>query len=194
MRKITTPLFCIIFLISCADSQNRNIVYSLQDGYKAFIQDTLASNESLAKEQAIYLAKNYGDDGINMHAPGIKEWLSNKGINYDSVKEKGIREIEDTYVQKNEPEPYEKIHIAFEGFPNIEVIKPLLESVMTRYNIIINNDNILKCANVLITLKNDSKVGVTEMDILKHIYQKGTSKIDYATQAAISYTYLESTK
>lgn len=78
--------------------------------------------------------------------------------------------------------------------PDIDKVKPLLETTMTRYNIVINNDNVLKCANVLVVLKNDSKVGVIEMDILKHIYQTGSSSGDYATQAAISATYLEQTK
>jgi hypothetical protein len=197
MKIIHILTLCTIILEACSnnqDSQNESIVYSLFDGYKAFVQDTLMLKDSLAKEQAVYLAKNYVEDGINKHAPGIKQWLLNKGINYDSVKQKGRQEIDYAYSQQNASEPYEKIHIAFEGFPDIESVKPLLEAVMKRHNITINNENILKCANVLVVFKNDSKVGVTEMEILKHIYQKGSSSIDYPTQAAVSYTYLETTK
>lgn len=113
-----------------------------------------------------------------------------------------MQDIDDRYnsnslhdgIAGNANDAYEKIHIAFEGMPEIDKVKPLLETTMSRYNIIINNENVLKCANVLVALKNDSKVGVTEMDILKHMYQKGSSNVDYATQAAISATHLEQTK
>ena len=69
-------------------------------------------------------------------------------------------------------DPYEVIHIAFEGFPDKEDVQPMLEAVMKRYNMTVTNDNIIKVGNMLVTLRQDSKVGVTEMEILKHIYQK----------------------
>lgn len=180
----------------------------MQGGYKAFIEDTLNHKDSLAQEQALYLARNYGDDGISEYASGIKPWLIKKGIDYDSVHRKAIQDLnEEDSLRKQSAEnslhngipgkaddAYQKIHIAFEGMPEIEKVKPLLDAVMERYNIVINNDNVLKCANVLVVMKNNSKVGVTEMDILKHMYQTGNSSVDYATQAAISATYLEQTK
>lgn len=199
-------------LLSCnnstTNSANQDIVYDLQSGYKAFIEDTLNHNDSLAQEQALYLARTYGDDGIIKYALGIKPWLKNKGIDYDSVYKKGIQDLNEQDSLKkqsaenslhngiggNADDAYGKIHIAFEGMPDTEKVKPLLEAVMNRYNIVINNDNVLRCANVLVVLKKDSKVGVTEMDILKHMYQSGSSSVDYATQAAISATYLEQTK
>lgn len=211
--KFSSILLSIIILFSCNSNNSDNageqeIVYSLQDGYKAFVKDTTNHNDSLAREQAIYLARTYGNDGINQYASGIKEWLKNKGINYDSVQKKAAQDITDRAEQQkqmqenslhygvegNTDDAFEKIHIAFEGMPEIEKVKPILEAVMTRYNIVINNDNVLKCANVLVTMKNESKIGVTEMEVLKHMYQRGSSGVDYATQAAISATYLEQTK
>lgn len=91
-------------------------------------------------------------------------------------------------------DPYEVIHIAFEGFPDKEVVQPMLEEVMKRYNMAITNDNILKVGNMLIVLQKESKVGVTEMEILKHIYQKGSSSITLPEQAAISSLLLEQSK
>ncbi len=91
-------------------------------------------------------------------------------------------------------DPYEVIHIAFEGFPDKEVVQPMMEAVMKRYNMTITNDNILKVGNMLVVLKQESKVGVTEMDILKHIYQKGSASVTLPEQAGISSTILEATK
>lgn len=91
-------------------------------------------------------------------------------------------------------DPYEVIHIAFEGFPDKEVVQPMMEAVMKRYNMTITNDNILKVGNMLVVLKQESKVGVTEMDILKHIYQKGSASITLPEQAGISSVLLEQSK
>jgi hypothetical protein len=212
MIKITILLISISVFVSCNNksnqSSNQEITYDLEGGYKAFMEDTTSNNDSLAKEQALYLVENYGEDGITQLAPGIKPWLKTKGMDYDSIHKKVIQDREDFDKRRKETEAnslhngisgnaddaYEKIHVAFEGMPDIDKVKPMLEAVMTRYNIVINNDNVLKCANVLVTLKNDSKIGVTEMDILKHMYQRGSASVDYPTQAAISSQYLEETK
>lgn len=91
-------------------------------------------------------------------------------------------------------DPYEVIHIAFEGFPDKEDVQPMLEAVMKRYNMTVTNDNIIKVGNMLVTLRQDSKVGVTEMEILKHIYQKGSSSLTLPEQAGISSVLLEQSK
>lgn len=213
MKIILFPLLTLVFL-SCASkssessNNNEDLVYDLKDGYAAFIKDTTQHKDSLAAVQAVYLARTYGDDGITEHATGIKKWLMVRGLNYDSIHKQALVDLkrQDT-LQKNAEEyllhnglegntddAYEKIHLAFEGMPEVERVKPLLDAVMKRYNITINNSNVLKCANVLMVMKKASKVGVTEMEVLKHIYQKGTSTIDYPTQAAMSATYLEQSK
>lgn len=91
-------------------------------------------------------------------------------------------------------DPYEVIHIAFEGFPDKEDVQPMLEVVMKRYDMTVTNDNIIKVGNMLVTLRQDSKVGVTEMEILKHIYQKGSSSLTLPEQAGISSVLLEQSK
>lgn len=102
-----------------------------------------------------------------------------------------------TQSTKSTNELYEKIHIAFEGEPEIEKIKPLLEAVMVNYKLPITYENIEEVGDCLVYLRQHSKVGVTEMDILKHIYQKGTNNLnlkndeDFKRQAAFSFSQLE---
>lgn len=89
---------------------------------------------------------------------------------------------------------YEIMESAFVDYPTESEIKPMMESVMKTYSMQITEDNLLKVANMLVSLRKNSKVGVTEMDILKHIYQNKTSNVPLAEQAAISFTYLEMSK
>lgn len=196
--------FCSLLIGSCISKSRKPanteiITYGLEEGYKAFVEDTTSHNDSLATAQALFLVKEYGDDGITQVAPGTKSWLKARRIDGDSVRNKASQDRKDfTKERENSPgntdDAYEKLHIAFEGMPEVEKIKPLLDAVMTRYNVVINNENVLKTANVLVVFKSESKVGATEMDMLKHIYQKGSLGGDYVTQAAISSLYLEGTK
>lgn len=94
----------------------------------------------------------------------------------------------------SEKDPYEMMHIAFEGSPEISTIKPMIESIMDRYNMSKTNDNILKVGNMLVSLRQSSAVGVTEMELLKHIYQHGSDQITLGEQAGISATLLEISK
>lgn len=93
----------------------------------------------------------------------------------------------------DETDEYEIIRVSFDGYPDKNEVQPMLEDVMKRYSYTIDRDNILKVANILVTLKKMSKIGVTEMEILKHMYQKASLN-DLATQAALSATILETTK
>lgn len=88
---------------------------------------------------------------------------------------------------------YEVIETTFNGNPSKEEIQPMLEAVMQRCSMETNRQNILSAANVLLVLRKKSVVGVTEMDILKHMYQKGISN-SFETQAALSATILETSK
>jgi len=91
-------------------------------------------------------------------------------------------------------DPYYIMSVAFVGRPKEDVIKPLMEAVMKRYQLSINRDNLLKCASALVSLRKESTIGVTEMQILKHMYQKGVSKTTFPKQAALSASILELTK
>lgn len=91
-------------------------------------------------------------------------------------------------------DPYEKICYVFVGKPNKSKVQPLLEAVMKKHNLAVNNENIMKAASCLLTLRKKSTIGITEMEILKHMYQKGTSKLTFPDQAAISSVLLEKSK
>lgn len=90
--------------------------------------------------------------------------------------------------------PYEIMSVAFEGSPRESEIKPMLEAVMDKYNFTVTDENCLKVGNMLVELRKMSAVGVTEMDILKHMYQNGSDDVTIDQQAAVSATILETTK
>ena len=96
--------------------------------------------------------------------------------------------------ENDKPTAYEMMETAFEGFPSESEIKPMMEDVMKTYNMQVTEENLLKVANMLVVLRKESKVGVTEMEILKHMYQNGSSSISLAEQAAISSVLLETSK
>jgi hypothetical protein len=186
----------------------------LDEAYTSFKKFKDASHMKDATINAATLV--YQLDPSSKEAKECKEWAIQQGTTIDNlIKEDSIKRTNaPKYTQQemdsiskaannyllyhgiagNADEAFEKIHIAFGGMPDIEKVKPLLEAVMNRYKIVINNDNVLKVANVLVALKNESKVGVTEMEILKHIYQNGLTGVDYPTQAGLSAGLLEQYK
>jgi len=91
-------------------------------------------------------------------------------------------------------DPYEVMHVAFEGSPSISKIKPMIEAIMERYNMPKTNDNILKVGNMLVSMRQSSTVGLTEMELLKHIYVHGSDQVTLAQQAGISATLIETSK
>lgn len=93
-----------------------------------------------------------------------------------------------------EKDPYEIMEVAFEGSPEISKIKPMLEAVIEKYDLPKTDEYRLKVGSMLVSLRKASAVGVTEMEILKHIYQHGSNKISLPDQAGISATLLETSK
>ncbi|MGB4204101.1 MAG: hypothetical protein WBJ84_00595 [Bacteroidales bacterium] len=93
-----------------------------------------------------------------------------------------------------EKDPYEIMEVAFEGYPDISKIKPMLEAVLEKYDLPKTDEYRLKVGSMLVSLRKESVVGVTEMEILKRIYQHGSNQISLPVQAAISATILESKK
>ncbi len=96
---------------------------------------------------------------------------------------------------KNEnPSAYELMETAFVGNPVKNDIQPMMERVMQRHKLDVNEENLQKVGSMLVTLRKASDAGVTEMEILEHIYQNGSDKLTLSEQAGISATLLESTK
>ena len=77
------------------------------------------------------------------------------------------------------PEPgigaYDTIAAAFKGRPEAKSVKQLMDTVLRQCNMEVSRDNVMRFANDLEARRKNSKVGATEMDILKEMYQHGTS-------------------
>lgn len=117
--------------------------------------------------------------------------LSN--MNFDDFKKSDKDEKMITFDSpaKSNIEAYELLSGAFENRPSTDQIRKLIDRVMENHRLEINYVNINKCGSTLIRVKELSAIGVTEMDILKHMYQYGDHTKDFPTQAAISASYLE---
>ncbi len=89
---------------------------------------------------------------------------------------------------------YEKMEVAFIGKPNKNEIQPILEKVMKFHGINVTEENLERTGSVLVTLRKESKSGITEMDILNHMNRNGVSQFSFPDQAAVSFTLLESTE
>jgi len=61
------------------------------------------------------------------------------------------------------------LHEVFKGKPERAATKKLMTAVMTRYNIEENHENLDRCGSALLSMKKSSAIGVTEMQILKHM-------------------------
>ena len=70
---------------------------------------------------------------------------------------------------KSADEAFEMLPIVFEGNPSLESVKKLLSAVMDKYHLEINYENINRCGSAVLGLRQASAVGVTEMDLLKHM-------------------------
>lgn len=222
MKQILSLFIVVFFLQSCNKKYSFEIIKednNTTDGSpRTYFEkkDIKAKNDSLAYRSAyksFLFSKKTSED--YQEAYGRK--LFDNVIDFELYDEKGVRVdnivlsdkdeieeqimLEENYFSNSskqtkeiEVPPYEMMEVAFEGYPSREEIKPLLETVMTRYGFEITDKNLLRCASVLVTLRKESILGITEMDILKHMYQKGSDGIDYPTQAAISFRILESSK
>ena len=66
---------------------------------------------------------------------------------------------------------YEQFQTVFKGNPRAEEIQKLMDAIIEQYGM--ENTDKLKnqIASALLGMSNDSAVGVTEMDIMKYMYQ-----------------------
>lgn len=190
MNQFFKALLISIAALSCKQQSKEQQI--MDESYRTFLQDS-TTHIGLIVDIARSIAQGHYDEEKRQTA---RQWLLDNNISLyaSSAQNASSREVNLTQIPGDNSNAIEKIHIAFDGMPDEESVKKLIEAVMHRYGIIINNENTLRVANVLVTLKNESKVGVTEMDILKHIYQKGTNQLQFSEQAALSATILETNK
>jgi uncharacterized phage-associated protein len=94
----------------------------------------------------------------------------------------------------NNTTPYEQFHVVFSGNPSVEEIQNLMDAIIDQYGM--ENTDKLKhqIASALLSMRNESAIGVTEMDIMKYMYQN--PKLDKPLPNAIAEAsfILEKTK
>ena len=88
---------------------------------------------------------------------------------------------------------YDTIASAFKGNPKAENVKQLIDTVLKQCNMEVTRDNVTHFAKKLVEKRKANKGGMTEMNILKEMYQHGTSA-DLATRLGTAATKLEQTK
>ena len=71
---------------------------------------------------------------------------------------------------------YDTIAAYFKGKPTTDTVKQLMDIVLKQCNMEVTRDNVMHFANELEVSRKNSKSGKTEIDILKEMYQHGTSK------------------
>jgi len=91
---------------------------------------------------------------------------------------------------KSADEAFEMLPIVSEGNPSLESVKKLLSDVMDKYHLEVNYENINRCGSAVLSLREASAVGVTEMELLKHMYQEGDDRLSFPEQAGVSATIL----
>lgn len=144
---------------------------------------------------------------------------TNQEIATKQAKPEGIRHVESPVIEKEtiptvvvEPETYVpdtptettyepaiannflKLSVVFEGEPDEKVLRPMMEYVMNRHNMAITAESVMRVGDALFVLRKASLVGVTEMDILKFVYQKGSTKLTLDQNFALAATLLETSK
>lgn len=84
-------------------------------------------------------------------------------------------------------DPYEMMHSVFIGNPEI---KPLVEGVLKKYTLPATDEYRLKVGSMLLSLRKYNEGKITEMELLKHIYQYGSNRISLPDQAGLSVIIL----
>jgi len=89
---------------------------------------------------------------------------------------------------KNYVPAYVKMATVFIGSPSQSRIKSVLEPVMESHNMDVDEDNLLKCANVLVALRKSSEGKVTEMEILDYMRRSKINQVTFAEHAALAFS------
>lgn len=114
--------------------------------------------------------------------------------NKNPIKSKTKKNAHAGYVDLGGKTAYEIMSVAFEGFPREKEIKPMMDEVLMRYGQPINDQSRIKFGDMLVLFRKNSLVGMTEMEILKHMYQRGSSSRTLQDQAIFSAGLIETTK
>lgn len=96
--------------------------------------------------------------------------------------------------QTREDSIYLSMHETFVGKPDTAIIKPLVKRLLAKYGSELFDDDPAMLGQMTTEFRKMSVVGVTEMDILKHIYQHGDRCEPLDKNIVMSYMRLEKRK
>lgn len=88
--------------------------------------------------------------------------------------------------------PFEAMELAFEGNPSQRQIRAALDPVMEQFDLPLTDENYERAGSTLVSLRQSSEKGVTEMDILAEMALLETgSDLTFAEAAALTFAGLE---
>lgn len=127
---------------------------------------------------------------IAIIARGESPTDTNESVSSESEVKEVLQDGEDKVANMS---ALEQMEIAFIGSPSKEKIKEKLDLALQFYSTDITEENYSRAASSLIALRKESKVGVTEMEILDYMigsYVEGTN-MSFPDMAGISFSALE---
>lgn len=92
---------------------------------------------------------------------------------------------------KTVEDAYDICEVAFVGKPERREMQVYIESVLNRYNMSIEYDNILKLGNALVELRKQNKVGITEMRLLRYLNESPIKGLQLGQELGYAATLLE---
>lgn len=88
-------------------------------------------------------------------------------------------------------DPYLVMNATFTGNPDRETLQMLIIPLMERHDMMVNNTNLMRVANVLHSLKENSRYGISEMQILLHANRNHIKGIPISEQLGVAAAALE---
>lgn len=117
----------------------------------------------------------------------VKQIAEFKAANIEKQKEEVVEDTETA----DTSDPYYIMHIAFEGQPGQAELATLINEVLQQHNEEVNDRNAIGLGNALVVMRKESKKGVTEMEILRHMHRVGANKMKLSEQVGLSASLLE---
>lgn len=121
----------------------------------------------------------------------LDQWSKSKS-NYDSKNSNSYYSTNSTNNRHGPADvsAYVKMSTVFIGSPSQQKIKNLLEPVMRLHDMDINEDNLIKCADVLVALRKSSEGKISEIEILDYMNRSKIDQISFGDHAAIAFTFI----
>lgn len=94
---------------------------------------------------------------------------------------------------EEKPPAYEQFHDVFRGSPEVQDIQNLMDAILDQYQMEKNELNKQKFGSALLKMQQISPTGITEMEIMKYMYQHPDTSLSLPTAIATATAILEQT-